>query len=153
MLKQWAPHIAPHMEAWIETQWLIPSCCYNYVAPCTGAWIETAIKRQAAITDEVAPRTGTWIETVPHSVLVIPCPVAPCTGAWIKTKNVSPTMLFFWSPHTPEPRHTKPSMAKMAHTCKHHSNATLIGGIDNFLVTHATTRLNDAACTCIGNDI
>ena len=40
-----------------------------------------------------------------------------------------------------------------AHSSGHHGNAVLISCCNDFIITHAATRLDSAACTTIHNDI
>jgi hypothetical protein len=44
-------------------------------------------------------------------------------------------------------------VTEVACASKDHGNTMLIGGDDDFLITHTATGLNHAACTCRNHDI
>ena len=99
--------VAPHVGAWIETQYPGRRNMPRRVAPHVGAWIETIGRGQHHVSGRVAPHVGAWIETCqyrragdytrslpmwerglkprPRSLPHSPSPVAPHVGAWIET--------------------------------------------------------------------
>jgi hypothetical protein len=44
-------------------------------------------------------------------------------------------------------------VTEVACASEDHGNAMLIGGGDDFIIAHAATGLNRAACTCSNHDI
>ena len=58
---------------------------YQRVAPHVGAWIETNFVSKLLNDKDVAPHVGAWIETTTLKNKYKSCPVAPHVGAWIET--------------------------------------------------------------------
>ena len=58
------------------------------VAPHAGAWIETMVLLGRSRLWVVAPHAGAWIETLPYLLVRVGLLVAPHAGAWIETFNI-----------------------------------------------------------------
>ena len=114
--------VAPHVGAWIETNYFysvmaiseslptwerglkldmgLGKTVSTLVAPHVGAWIETPLLLPKDRESGVAPHVGAWIETGVMMTLRYFSTVAPHVGAWIETSIISFILLIcFVAPH------------------------------------------------------